>query len=122
MICPIEHKSGSRHGQTADIQLCAQALCLEWMTGQSVHEGFIWYSTSRRRHAVEFDEALRQLTLDRIESIRHMIESGEVPAAPADARCEHCQLRPRCLPNVISAPAHARSLADSLLRYEAALP
>ena len=31
VVRPVEYKSGTRHGLAADLQLCAQALCLEEM-------------------------------------------------------------------------------------------
>ena len=48
-IRPVEYKSGVRHGITADLQLCAQALCLEEMLGVAVPSGSVWYPRSRQR-------------------------------------------------------------------------
>src|SRR5690625_5088194 len=54
---PIEYKSGKRKAQKADdVQLCAQALCLEEMLQKSVPEGAIYHHASRRRRKVAFDE------------------------------------------------------------------
>ncbi len=49
---PVEYKSGRRHGVHADLQLCAQALCLEEMMGVAVARGAIFYAGVRRRHEV----------------------------------------------------------------------
>jgi CRISPR-associated exonuclease Cas4 len=115
---PVEYKSGVRHGDAADIQLCAQALCLEEMFGVVIDEGFVWYSGPRRRHRVEFDESLRGRTIAAALAIRSMIESGSVPAAAADRRCDECQLEPRCLPHVVVAPERALELTAALLAPE----
>jgi CRISPR-associated exonuclease Cas4 len=60
---PIEYKSGKRKVKYHDdVQLCAQAMCLEEMLGVAVPRGAIYYHASRRRREVTFDAALRQLT------------------------------------------------------------
>jgi len=104
-VVPVEYKSGTRHGLTADRQLCAQALCLEEMLGRPVTEGFIWYGGPRRRHPVPIDEALRSDTLATIAEVRAMVASGRLPPAVHDERCPVCQLEPMCLPEVTSRPS-----------------
>jgi CRISPR-associated exonuclease Cas4 len=115
---PVEFKSGTRHGRTADVQLCAQALCLEHMFGGRVDTGFIWYSTSRRRHRVKIDSALRSDTELAIGQVADMIRTGRVPAAPNDSRCSTCQLLHRCIPSLADEPDRASLMADQLLRRE----
>ena len=44
------------------VQLCAQALCLEEMTGRLVPEGALFYAETKRRVVVSFDAELRRLT------------------------------------------------------------
>src|SRR5690625_2627939 len=47
---PVEYKRGRPKAHRADeAQLCAQALCLEEMTGQPVAEGALFYGQRRRR-------------------------------------------------------------------------
>ncbi len=115
VILPVEHKSGTRHGRTADLQVCAQAMCLEEMLGTSIPEAAIWYGGPRRRHRVRLDESLRTTTWRTIESIRASITSGELPDAPADERCRECQLAPRCLPELTAAPGRIALYDDRVL-------
>ena len=62
---PIEFKHGKPKDHNADlIQLCAQALCLEEMTGLPVNEGSIFYCELRRRTEFEFDEDIRTETIE----------------------------------------------------------
>ena len=103
-VIPVEHKAGTRHGKTADLQLCAQAICLEGMLGVEIAEGFVWYGTTRRRWRVAFDTDLRTETLRVVDEIRSQLLSGCLPAAPNDARCDQCQLVTHCLPSVVAAP------------------
>lgn len=100
VVQPVEYKSGRRHGIAADLQLCAQALCLEEMLGAPVPEGFIWYGGTRRRRRVVVDGALRVKTLGAVEAIRAAIASGDLPAAVDDDRCSACQVRHHCLPEL----------------------
>src|ERR1700683_5072619 len=60
---PVEYKRGKAKLHRADeVQLCAQGLCLEEMTGKTVPEGALFYAETRRRVAVQFDAELRRFT------------------------------------------------------------
>jgi CRISPR-associated exonuclease Cas4 len=98
-LYPIEHKKGRRGDWINDaLQLCAQALCLEEMTGKSVTKGYIFYATTGRRQEVEFTAELRQQTIDTIAAVRQLIESGARPPNPYTPRCKGCSLYDVCLP------------------------
>jgi len=109
---PIEYKAGVRHGRTAEIQLCAQALCLEEMLGVRVVEGAVYYTSTRRRDRVAMGEELRSVTIGAIEDVRSLLDAGELPLAVNDVRCNACQLSPVCLPTVTNGP-------DRVLAYQA---
>lgn len=112
-VRPVEYKSGVRHGSAADLQLCAQALCLEEMLGVAIPEGYVWYGGPRRRDRVVFTAGLRREVREVIRAIRKQLETGRLPEAPNDERCEQCQLRNHCLPGLTSAPWRvSRYLAD----------
>lgn len=105
---PVEYKVGRRHGIYPDLQLCAQALCLEEMLGVPVRRGAVFYRAVRRRHEVVFDERLRRQTVEAIRAIRTMLREGQLPEAPNDARCRNCSLVDACLPSVAAEPARLR--------------
>lgn len=109
-LVPVEHKSGIRHGLAANVQLCAQALCLEEMFARSVPFGFVWYGGTRRREQIDLNADLRALTVSVIDAVRSEIVAGTLPPPVADERCRTCQLEPACLPNVVFRPS-------SVLRY-----
>ncbi len=113
---PIEYKVGVPHGQHADLQLCAQALCLEEMLQVEVRRGAIYHHRTRARRDVVFDAPLRQRTEELIGAIRGMLERQELPAAPNDARCPNCSLIQLCMPSVVGEPARLRSLQAALFR------
>lgn len=101
---PVEYKHGSRHkaadiAAADDIQLAAQALCLEAMTGHSVAEGALFYATSKRRRVVCITAELRAEVVRTASEIRAMLACGQLPAPTADRRrCKGCSLRDRCQP------------------------
>ena len=101
-VVPVEYKSGVRHGRAADLQLCAQALCLEEMLGVSIPAGFVWYGGPRRRERVSFSDNLRAVVGEAIRQIRAQLVSGSLPLASNDQRCRECQLAPHCLPELAS--------------------
>lgn len=99
---PVEYKHGPRRQWGHDdLQICAQALCLEDMTGKSVPQGAIYHHGSRRRREVVFDEALRARVAEAVEAIRRMLTESRLPPPLNDARCRHCSLKESCLPSVI---------------------
>lgn len=113
-LYPVEYKVGRRRAIHADLQLCAQALCLEEMTGASVMKGAIFQWETRQRHEVALDETLRQRTVAVVEAIRQALASQRLPDAPNDARCPRCSLVEACMPNVIAARARLRGLQGAL--------
>ena len=114
-VRPVEYKSGVRHGMAADLQLCAQALCLEEMLGIAVASGDVWYGGPRRRIEVEFTGALKDRVRLAIDTIREQLQTGTLPDAVNDERCTECQLLHHCLPGVTSAPARLRRYMSSVV-------
>ncbi|MFN0071980.1 MAG: CRISPR-associated protein Cas4 [Chloroflexota bacterium] len=115
---PIEYKVGRRHGPHADLQLCAQALCLEEMLDRQVPEGAIYYHATHRRQVVTFDDQLRQRTVSIIQAIREMLVRQLVPAAVNDDRCPNCSLLNACLPSVVGETHRLRGLQGALFRID----
>ncbi len=103
---PVEYKRGRPKAHRADeVQLCAQALCLEEMFGSAVPEGALFYGQTRRRTGVRFDEALRALTRDVVTSTRGMIEDGRTPLPVWEKRrCGSCSLAELCRPKPLERP------------------
>ena len=112
---PVEYKHGSvQRGRHADLQLCAQAMCLEEMLGVSVPKGAVYQFSSRRRREVVFTPELRQRVRDAIEAIRQILQSGRLPFPAADKRCNNCSLIESCLPFVMAGQARLSALHRSL--------
>ena len=96
---PVEYKKGpARRWSNDHVQLCAQALCLEEMFGLSISSGLIFHAASALRTAVEFDAALRTLTLTTLDAFRLTLAQPTPPPAVLTPRCDGCSLRGVCLP------------------------
>lgn len=116
-VRPVEYKAGVRHGRAADLQVCAQALCLEEMLGIEIEDGLVWYGGTRRRERVVFSGELRSRVIETVCAIRAQLIAGRLPEAPNDQRCRECQLADHCLPGLTSSPKSVDDyVRDEVLR------
>lgn len=116
--CPVEYKRGSRH-KSADIvacdeiQLAAQAMCLESMTGKSVNEGALYYAGSKRRRPVRIGDDLRADVRAVVAAVRDMLSAQRLPlpliGEVAARRCPQCSLNERCQPQALTSAELARA-------------
>ena len=116
---PIEYKRGKPKLHRADeVQLCAQALCLEEMTGRPVPEGALFYGETKRRVAVPFDMELRKLTEDTALAFGALVAEGRTPPPVWQAsRCRACSLIELCRPQAMTKSAlsfRRRAIAAAL--------
>ncbi|WP_328774725.1 CRISPR-associated protein Cas4 [Deinococcus aquaedulcis] len=96
---PVEYKSGKARPRLADeVQLCAQALCLEEMFGAVIPEGAIYHAASRKRRDVAFTPELRQAVLDTRDGVRELLRAQVLPPPAADERCRFCSVYDECEP------------------------
>ena len=109
---PVEYKHGSRNkaadiAACDDLQLAAQGMCLQAMTGKTVSEGALYYATSKRRRVVAITEQLRADVAQTADAIRQMLASGKLPpplmGEQAAKRCKACSLLERCQPQATHA-------------------
>ena len=96
---PIEYKRG-RKGEwdNDELQVCAQALCLEEMTGQKINIGYIYYAHSHQRQLVEINQELRDSAIATIAAVTNLLETGTMPPPSYTKRCKGCSLYSQCLP------------------------
>lgn len=114
---PVEFKLGKRRQwQNDDVQLCAQALCLEEMFRVSIPAGAIFHADSKRRRDVAFAPELRAQTEDTARRLHEMLRTGRVPAAVYREACEECSLFPICLPKATGDSGRATRLARQLFQ------
>lgn len=118
---PVEYKQGSKDkspdiAACDELQLAAQALCLEAMTGRVVDEGALFYATSKRRRVVPITASLREAVGQAATAVRAMLESDQLPPPltgdTARRRCKGCSLHARCQPEAAGRPRLDASLFD----------
>lgn len=114
LLTPVEYKRGKPKAHRADeVQLCAQALCLEEMFGVAVPEGVLFYGAVRRRHPVAMDAELRALTVQVARDARDMVRAARTPPPVWSARlCGACSMAELCRPRrMMNPPVVAKWLA-----------
>jgi len=105
MVYPVEYKHGKRRRWiNDDLQLAAQALCLEEMLGRPVTKGAIYHQQSRRRREVIVNEALRREVETTVAAVRALLsKSARPPLTDDPRRCPECSLRDTCQPDLARA-------------------
>lgn len=117
---PIEYKQGKRQQKLHDeVQLMAQALCLEEMTGKTIVEGAIFHHKSRRRRVIELTPTLRQHTEQLIIQVRQLLLSDCIPHPTTErALCQNCSLVEACQPDLVASNNIIKRLSTKLFQVE----
>lgn len=119
-VLPVEYKRGKPKSHRADeVQLCAQAICLEEMLGVEISSGCLFYGENRRRTVVEFDSGLRQLVTETSAALHAMIDSRTTPLADYLAgRCDACSLIELCQPKAMRFKRGVQAWFDTHLKSQ----
>lgn len=102
-LYPVEYKRG-RKGEwdNDELQVCAQALCLEEMTGQTVTTGYIYYANSHQRQKVDISAELRKEARFTLKAVTTLLSTATMPPPVYTKRCSRCSLYSQCLPQAAS--------------------
>ena len=121
---PVEYKKSKRRQfDNDDVQLCAQALCLEEMFARPVERGAVFHAASKRRREVEFTAELRALTEQTAAAVQALwasqisdfkFEIPPLPRAVLKPQCEQCSLYEVCLPQITSRPERVKRAVAAL--------
>ena len=100
-IVPVEYKRGiPKENREDELQLCAQAICLEEMFQTEISEGFLYYGENRRRTNVKFTEELCKEVRKISEEMHQLYKKGYTPKSKYAKRCQSCSLKNLCLPKL----------------------
>ncbi len=100
-LYPVEYKRGKKgEWDNDELQVCAQALCLEEMTGQTITQGYVYYAQSHQRQLVHISQQLRQSAIETIQTVQILLQTGKMPPAIYSKRCQGCSLKSQCLPQI----------------------
>lgn len=95
----IEYKRGIPKPDDRDeVQLCAQAICLEEMLGIKLKGGYFFYGETRHRHKVLYTDALRQRVFQLAEEMHELFASGITPSPVKSKKCSNCSMLNLCVP------------------------
>lgn len=105
-VHPVEYKKGApKEHQADELQLCAQAMCLEEMLLCRIDEGSLFYGEPRRRTRVTFSPELRAQAEQMIGEMHQLDERGHTPRVKRHKGCSACSLKEICLPGMDRVPA-----------------
>jgi CRISPR-associated exonuclease Cas4 len=102
---PVEYKAGPKESwENDDLQVAAQAVCLEEMFGRPVPEAQIFHIASRRRRTIQVDDPLRERLNRVVGEMRALRDSGTIPPNPLLPHCSGCSFRALCMPEAKTSP------------------
>jgi len=95
----VEYKRGRpKQDDRDEVQLCAQAMCLEEMLGVRLNGGYFFYGQTRHRHKVLYSAELRQRVVELSEQMHELFSEGVTPHALRSKKCNACSMKDLCLP------------------------
>ncbi len=98
---PVEYKRGKPKIDICDeVQICAQAMCLEEMLKTSIESGFIFYGRPRRRQQVDFTDTLRKQTEQIVKELHQLTIDRITPRTKYGKKCKSCSLFETCMPEI----------------------
>ncbi|HTW30440.1 MAG TPA: CRISPR-associated protein Cas4, partial [Candidatus Sulfotelmatobacter sp.] len=99
---PKEEKQGLELWPTDRVQLALQGMILR-EHGYECPEGIVYYTTTKQRVRVEFDEVLIRQTKDAVERAWKLAGFDPIPPPLEDSpKCVGCSLAPICLPDEVN--------------------
>lgn len=100
-LVPVEYKHGApKEHQADELQLCAQAICLEEMFQTEIALGYLFYGENRRRSQVEFTSDLREEVKKLTKEMHELFQKGYTPNVKPTKQCKACSLENLCVPEL----------------------
>ncbi len=100
-VVPVEYKRGTKKdGLEDEVQLCAQAICLEEMFLTEISKGYLFYGENKRREEVVFTSELRSHVEGICGEMHSLYKRGYTPKVKTTKKCKSCSLKDLCLPKL----------------------
>jgi len=113
---PVEYKRGKpKPDERDEVQLCAQAICLEEMYSVDIVLGFLYYGETRHRHEVLFSSALREKVINYAQRMHFLFDNKLTPEPIYLPHCKACSLFNICLPQPLAKHNSVRKYIDNHL-------
>jgi CRISPR-associated exonuclease Cas4 len=114
---PIEYKRGKPKTDDIDnVQLCAQAICLEEMLNISISSGSLFYGETKRRLEVKFTNELRTKVLEFSSEMHGMFNDGKTPLPYFTKKCNKCSLLNLCNPKISNRAKNIDNYIERMLK------
>jgi len=112
----VEYKRGKpKPDERDEVQLCAQAICLEEMYSVDIVLGFLYYGETRHRHEVLFSSALREKVINYAQRMHFLFDNKLTPEPIYLPHCKACSLFNICLPQPLAKHNSVRKYIDNHL-------
>lgn len=99
---PIEYKRGSARVDLAnELQLCAEAMCLEEMLCCDIPSGALYYGETHHREKILFTDELRKDVETTVLQMHELYDRGHTPKVKPTKSCNACSLKDVCMPEVL---------------------
>lgn len=116
---PVEYKRGKpKPDERDEVQLCAQAICLEEMYKITINAGYLFYGETRHRHEVEFSLALRTKVEGYVKQMHYLYETGTTPLPEYKSHCKSCSLVEICLPKTFKRAGRVDDYLNDMLEMK----
>ena len=113
---PVEYKHGKpKKHEVDEVQLAAQAMCLEEMYGIHIAYGSFFYAEIRHRVEVEITPRLRDIVRVCADEMHSIFKSRIIPTASKGKHCDNCSLKNICLPEITDCSDVTTYLKNNLL-------
>lgn len=115
IVIPVEYKRGAPKRHDADeLQLAAQALCLEEMLVTKIEKGFLYYGETRHRVEVIFDATIRKKVRDMFLEMHNYYERRYTPRVKTGAFCNQCSMKSVCMPKLCDIQSAKKYIENAL--------
>ncbi len=114
-VVPVEYKNGiKKDGLEDEVQLCAQAICLEEMFLTDICKGYLFYGESRRRVEVTFGKNLREHVKNICVEMHQLYQKGYTPKVKTNKKCRLCSIKEICMPKLNKNPDVERYINERI--------
>ncbi len=118
-VIPVEYKRGNvKDGNEDELQLCAQAICLEEMFCTSILKGYLFYGESKKRFEVEFSDELRNNVFSATKEMHTLFHKGYTPVVKPTSKCKSCSLNNLCLPKMCKNTDVKKYINDNICKSD----
>lgn len=112
---PVEYKRGRpKDGQADELQLCAQAICLEEMFCCAVPDGALYYGETRHRLTVQFTPDLHDQVRNSFAEMHDLYRKRYTPRVKPSKGCNACSLKDLCVPKLMRTKKVSDYLASAM--------